>query len=59
MEGKKSVNCCTRQNRLDVRLAKARRSMAYAIGNCPEEVSYFASLIARLEAMIAANGGAA
>jgi hypothetical protein len=59
MEGKKSVNCCTRQNRLNVRLAKAKRSMAYAVANCPEEVPYFSSLIARLEAMIAAKGGAA
>lgn len=66
MEGKKSPNCRTRQNRLDVRLKKAKQSMAHALANCENPfgggdypVKYYASVIARLEAMIAAKGGAA
>ena len=66
MEGKKSRNCRTAQNSLRVRLNKAKRSMAYALANTQNPfgggdypVKYYAAVIARLEAMIAAKGGAA
>ena len=60
MEGKKSAKCRTRQNRLDVRLKKAKQSMVYALsGGGDYPATYYAAVIARLEAMIAAKGGAA
>lgn len=60
MEGKKSRNCRTAQNRLDVRLKKAKQSLAHAsAGGGDYPATYYAAIIARLEAMIAAKGGAA
>lgn len=60
MESKKSRNCRTAQNRLDVRLKKAKQSMAHALaGGGDYPATYYATVIARLEAMIAAKGGAA
>lgn len=60
MEGKKSAKCRTRQNRLDVRIKKARQSLAHALaGGGDYPATYYATVIARLEAMIAAKGGAA
>lgn len=60
MEGKKSRNCRTAQNRVEVRLKKARQSLAHALaGGGDYPATYYATVIARLEAMIAAKGGAA
>lgn len=60
MVGKKSPKCRTAQNRLDVRLKKAKQSMAHALaGGGDYPATYYATVIARLEAMIVAKGGAA
>jgi len=54
MQGKKSRNCRTRQNRADVRLKKAKQGLAYCQREGVEGAAYYAALIARLEAKVAA-----
>ena len=54
MQGKKTRNCRTRQNRSDVRLKKAKQGLAYCIREGVEGAAYYAALIARLEAKVAA-----
>lgn len=54
MQGKKSRNCRTRQNRTDVRLKKAKQGLAYCQREGVEGAAYYTALIARLEAKVAA-----
>jgi len=54
MQGKKSRRCRTRQNRVDVRLKKAKQGLAYCQREGVEGAAYYAALIARLEAKVAA-----
>jgi hypothetical protein len=54
MQGKKSRRCRTRQNRVDVRLKKAKQGLAYCQREAVEGAAYYAALIARLEAKVAA-----
>jgi hypothetical protein len=54
MQGKKSPRCRTRQNRVDVRLKKAKQGLAYCQREGVEGAAYYAALIARLEAKVAA-----